>query len=123
MKLEGYAAVKVGVVAELSAQGAEAEVPANSKLEEVKELEGVYVCVARTAAGDTKSVSITIRMPQKERQTGQTETGQTEQAQGEARVVHGKYILVYLLLTLAEAIMTFGRDVALTVGRSCHPQA
>jgi hypothetical protein len=49
-----------------------------------EELEGVYVCVARTAAGDTKSVPITIRMPQKERQTGQTETGQTEQAQGEA---------------------------------------
>jgi len=56
-----------------------------------------------------------------EREEGEEDA--MEQAQGEARVVHGKYILVYLLLTLAEAIMTFGRDVALTVGRSCHPQA
>ncbi len=55
-----------------------------------------------------------------EREEGEEEDAM-EHSQGEAGVVHGKYILVYLLLTMAEAVMTFGRDVALTVGRSCHP--
>ena len=41
-----------------------------------------------------------------------------EEALGEGRELQGRYVLVYLLLTLAEALMTFGRDVALTFGRS-----
>jgi hypothetical protein len=41
-----------------------------------------------------------------------------EQALGEGRELQGRYVLVYLLLTLAEGLMTFGRDVALTFGRS-----
>jgi hypothetical protein len=41
-----------------------------------------------------------------------------EEALGVGRELQGRYVLVYLLLTLAEALMTFGRDVALTFGRS-----